>query len=436
MADFTITRTTDDYQATNSVGGVVASAETLETVMMTMEGLVSAGQSLALVGNDLVLTNTVAMNKGLTYNLTQATITVTGSFNVFAIGGGNGYIFSGGHIIGPNSSSAGIVFRCVNCSSVAIAGTMIEKFTGTDLGGAVVFGYGSTKMKLTNVTFNSYGKGGVTLVNEGNNEITYCKFSDVSNGIFAGDCGHNKILHNEFENWHVSMGHAIYIDGSGANTGYNEIAHNDFHNGANGAALHIKCEENDIYDNDFRDMGSGAVAFSIYSEHSGYAANNNKIHDNRFNNCYFGFWIGHNADAEPTVGNKIYSNIFTNITKCIMPSPFEGGINYVDDTWIYYNTFINCGQVFWSSGTNNLIRNTVVAYNDFSQSQPSLLVLKGYVNSMVYGNTGLDDYNVPTTPPIPPPSQPPSPPPTASLIAPIILSSALAYGLAKLIGIA
>jgi hypothetical protein len=238
-----------------------------------------------------------------------------------------------------------------------------------------------------NVAINLIGTGGY-------HKIINCKMGLGFEGVMGnGGVPHNKVIGCEFYGWDVSGGHAIYFDGySAANSGYNEISGCIFHDGVNGAGLHIKCQYNKIYNNTFCNFTNHlTVPLAIYSELSGYTANDNDIYDNTFTNCYYGIWLGHNPASYPTLRNKIHDNTFNAVTNCIMLNPWSGAINTVEDTKIYYNDFHSCANPFpVSESSASLIKNTVIAYNYFDASVPSAEVSwlqSSCVNSMSYQNT-------------------------------------------------
>jgi hypothetical protein len=123
--------------------------------------------------------------------------------------------------------------------------------------------------------------------------------------------------------------------------------------------------------------------------------------------CYFNLSvllaraIGGNPNAqEPQLRNKIHDNTFTSCTYAILLN-FQSS-TATNDTWIYYNKFISCTNSCSVLGSSNAA-NTVIAYNDFSQSPVNNKNFEtAYTNTMVYGNTGLAGFNVPSPLPIPP----------------------------------
>jgi len=240
------------------------------------------------------------------------------------------------------------------------------------------------------------------------NIVENCSFIKHSGDPYGGaiylsnEGGNNQFLDCEFG---FLQGHGIYIDGNNAalgSGGNNTVTRCRFHNQLYQAGLHIKNKNNKIYDNEFYNS-SGGVGLSIYSEYSPSYANDNEIYNNTFTNMTEALWIGHNPANYTTLRNKIHDNVFTDVINCFRLNPWTGAINTTEDTWIYYNKFYSCTNIFPASGSSaNLIKNTVIAYNDFDESVTNLWI-ETCDNTMIYGNTGMNDFNVPDPLPIPPP---------------------------------
>jgi parallel beta-helix repeat protein len=399
-SNFTVAQIASTYTTKNAAGAELYSGSNPNTAISTAVNAATAGNRITVTGS-FPVTGAISLNKGLYFDLTQATVSIA-TGNLFYVTGGNGYTFHGGSV-----SSGTYPFYMVNCQNVLIEDASIT--------GSVIIGYGSSGMKVENNNINGNGNDAIGLYNSGYNEITGNTIHNTFNGIFAGACPHNLITYNDYSAWHVSGGHANYFDGA-SGSGFNEFAYNTFHDASNGAAFHLKCKNNNIHHNTFIGLPIGAPPFSIYSEHPGYEANNNDIHHNTFTNCYWGFNLGTSTTGgEVCVGNKIHDNYLSGVQRVFTIAFGSSLYQNVEDTWFYYNTLSGCGQVFYASATNSKVVDTVVAYNDFSGSTPSASVLQGYANSMVYGNIGLADYNVPSPLPITESGEPlPTPTPTPS----------------------
>jgi parallel beta-helix repeat protein len=286
-----------------------------------------------------------------------------------------------------------------------IAGLEVENFSGS-LTGAICGAYGSSYDTIQNCSIhdntNNYC---INLINSGHNRIINCHLYNSKAGMFVENgCPYNQILGCEF---YGNDGHSIYLDGGSASVANNIVSGCSFHDQLNGAGLQIKCQNNSIYNNVFYNFtGSGAPAFSIYSEYSPSYANDNDIFNNTFTNVVEAMWLGHNPANYPTLRNRIHDNTFTRVTNCIRLNPWEGAVNTVEDTWIYYNDFHSCTNPFpGTGGSASLIKNTVIAYNTFDATVPNaeVVALESYVNTMIYGNTPwMPDFNVPSPLPIPP----------------------------------
>lgn len=365
------------------------------------------GQETVLLKGDFLIGTTITLNQGnVLLDCRQATLTLTTSTILFDISDGSHYTVLGGHCIGPNTGSA-TALEITNCANVLVDGIDIEGFTG-NFNGIILGGYGASGMTIQNCTLHdNAGSGGITIVNTGYGytKIINCSIGNPAQGIFIGaHCPSNQILGCEFYGWNVAFGHAIYLDGSGStDEGNNIVSGNIFHDGVNGAGLHIKCHNNSIHDNIFYNFSNtNTVPFSIYSQYSPSTANDNDIFNNTLTDCIYGMWVGNNPATYPTLRNKIHDNTFNRVTKCIMLNPWDGSTKTVEGTWIYYNTFRSCSNIFpLSESPANLIKNTVVAYNDFGGTVTDLSI-ESYVNTMVYGNVGMADFNVPSPLPIPP----------------------------------
>jgi hypothetical protein len=394
------------YYAQNNVTGnyELISADATQTISYAVSKLTSGRtwQETVLLKGTFSIGTTVTLSAGnVKLDFSQATVNLAASIVAFRANAGN-ITFYGGQYnpftntgthsqwVGRSGSSA-IQAWSDNC---VVDGFEFSGFTDT-LVGVLVAASGSSTMTMKNCYLHdNAGSGAINLVGSGGyHNIINCKISLGIMGIM-GNPGvpNNKVIGCEFYGWNVSGGHAIYFDGGGSNSGYNEVSGCTFHDGVNGAGLHIKCQWNTIHNNTFTRLykftGSETVGISLYSEFSGYTANDNDIYNNTFNDCYFGIWIGHNTQGNnPTLRNKIHNNVFTSVTKCIR---LLAASNTAEDTKIYYNDFHSCGNPFPNTGTSaSLINNTVVAYNYFDASVPGADVswIQSCVNSMSYQNT-------------------------------------------------
>ena len=363
-------------------------------------------EALILKGN-FFINSTITLSQGNVFlDCRQATLTLTAETILFEVQNGGHYTFkgNGGHIIGPSTSSSNnIAFRFTNCFDCLIDGFDISGFSGNN-NGIFLFGIYSSNMVIQNCVFHDNDNSGhLTILNQGYNEVLDCVFTNPSQGIFVSSSATNNLISGcEFSGWwQGGFGHAIYLDGTSGLGGYNTITNCSFHDPLGQAALHIKCQCNDIYDNVFYSFPQQSLPLSIYSEYSPSYANDNTIHDNSFTDCYYGIKVGHNPANYPTLRNKIYDNLFTRVTGCIILNPWSGAITTVEDTMIYYNSFVDCSKIFpLSESSPSLVKNTVVAFNDFGGTVADLAILQKYVNSMVYDNIGMADYNVPSPLPI------------------------------------
>jgi hypothetical protein len=291
-----------------------------------------------------------------------------------------------------------------NCT---LKGANIEGFPAS--WGAVALAYGSGKITVQDCWIHDNGAGNpcINIGNSGYNRIIGCRLGNSGTGVMVnGETPSNQISGCEFYGWATNgLGqHGIYLDGNGrSNEGHNVVSGCVFHDPHDGAGIVIKCHNNTIYNNAFYNFSTGSVGLSIYSEYSQATANDNRIYGNTFTDMVEAIWVGHNPANNPTLRNKVYNNNFTKVENCIRLNPWSGAINTVEDTWIYYNTFDSCTDIFPASGSSaSLVIDTVIAYNNFGGTVTNLWI-ESCVNTMVYGNIGMADFNVPSPPPIPPP---------------------------------
>lgn len=404
MADYTITGAGGNYIGTEKIApNRSTSGSVFTNVLMTVVGWMTAGKTVEFIGA-IEWTQEVQINQYIIMDFGNATIlilpTIPLTLTVDYSEVNNGF-WTGASGLKPYMQvlyATNSRFQNMDCNNLRIDGMWASSYV------LVAYCY------FHNVS-NPSGDCTINLQNDGHNTIQHCRFKTFRDGVLTGHLAtHNKILHCEFDD---ANAHAIYIDGAQGGGGHNEIAHNKFTKQNVQACLHIKCPENKIYDNDFYDFPSGGIAFSIYSQYSPSYANDNDIYDNRFTNISAAISLGTaEPSAYPTLQNKIHDNVFTNVKFCFCLTGLGAEIaNVVKDTWIYYNKFINCTypfhQDFNSHGVDKVV-NTVIAYNEFAPAVPQIEVdlLHTMNNMMIYGNTGLADFNVPTPPPIPPPVPP------------------------------
>jgi len=163
----------------------------------------------------------------------------------------------------------------------------------------------------------------------------------------------------------------------------------------------LKGGNNLIHDNEFYNMAASTnPPISMYEQYLNVS--NNQIYNNNFHDNYYGMIIGNNIDANPSIHTFIHDNHFTSCTYAIwLPFDSASARSYTDIE-IYYNIFTNNAHALsGSSDTASHIVDTIIAYNTFtpSISSPSI---ENFQNTMVYGNTGLTDFNVPSPLPISP----------------------------------
>jgi hypothetical protein len=312
----------------------------------------------------------------------------------------------GGHWIGRDAGS-GNAIRFMYAHNCTLRAANIEGFPVS--WGAVSLGFRSARITVQDCWIHDNGAGNpcINIGNSGYNRIINCSLGNSGTGVMVnGETPANQIRGCEFYGWATSgIGqHGIYLDGNGrSNEGHNIVSGCTFHDPHDSAGILLKCHNNTIYNNVFYNFIAASVGISIFSEYNQATANDNKIYGNTFADMVEAIWVGHDPANNPTLRNEIYRNNFTRATNCIRLNPWSGAIDTVEDTWIYYNTFASCTDIFPRSGSSaSLIIDTVVAYNDFGANVTNLSILS-YANTMVYGNLGMADFNVPSPLPIPPP---------------------------------
>jgi hypothetical protein len=315
----------------------------------------------------------------------------------------------GGHWIGraAGSNTAIQFMYALNCT---LKDANIEGFP--QLWGAVSLAYKSGGITVQNCWIHNNGAGSpcINIGNSGNNRIINCRLGDSGTGIMVNSgTPANQILGCEFYGWRTGSGsqqHGIYLDGVGlSDEGKNIVSRCEFHDPHDGAGILVKSQNNTIYNNAFYNfLTNAAVGLSIYSQYNPCTANDNNIYDNTFTNMYYGFWLGQDASfcLSPTLRNRIHDGIFRNVTNCITFMA-NGAACWVNDTAIYYNNFSYCSNALGCMYSTPYVANTVIAYNDFTGAGVSSSIETKCVNTMVYGNIGLPDFNVPADKPIPPP---------------------------------
>jgi hypothetical protein len=362
-----------------------------ETVVL--KGTFSIGTTITLSAGDTLL------------DFSQANVTVTSSVTAFQDYGGNNTFYGGGTYDFANDVyTSKSVWTGVNGASaiyIYAQGSTIDgfEFSGFSGGsaGVAIPAIGSSYVTIENCWYHNVGSD-TTLINICGGGYDQFLYNKLQSGISSSDRGwtcimdnghgkHQTIMYNDFSGFFDSGAHAIYSDRGDAPGGYNVVAFNRFHDITGGAGYQVKTNNNLIYNNTFINMPSStAPPISLYSELSGYTANDNQLYNNTVTNCYYFCCLGHEDDASPTLRNLFYDNVFTNVTN-VFEFITQSNVNSaVVDTKIYYNDFHNCGTAFttWTPTTTaTLFQNTVIAYNyiDEASTVPTM------ANTMIYYNT-------------------------------------------------
>jgi len=386
------------YYAQNKVTGnyELISTDATQTISYAVSKLTSGRtwQETVLLKGTFSIGTTITLSQGkVLLDCRQATLTSTASI-LLDVRSSNVTIL-GGHWIGQTGCATAIQTGGSNAINCMIDGLEVTNFNG-GLPGAIVIGSGSSNTTIQNCLMHDNDENYCINILQGANWVINCHLYNANThtgrtpGIMINQgTGYNHIVNCEFDQLY---NHAVYSDGGSTAIGHNVITGCKFHDflGGNGAACQIKTQNNEIYDNDIWNW-TASYAFSIYSELSGYAANDNDIHHNTFTNCLYAVVLGHSTSGHsPTSRNLVHDNVFTGCTYAITLSAGNSPA-LVDDTKIYYNDFHNCPTPFYSMPTDalNLVQNTVIAYNYFNASVPSNIVtrLQSYANTMSYQNT-------------------------------------------------
>jgi hypothetical protein len=370
-ADYTITGSSGTYVAVNHAGSTLYSGSSANSAFTAVFNVISAGQTVACKGN-------FAISSSLTINKASITLDF-------------------------GTSPRAVVTSSVQNAFIPTASYITIR--GGDFSGGndliiVGGGGGATHFTLDSAILHDVSAEALNLNSGGYNTIINCEFYNAGMDLMiSSTAGHSLISGNNFHAFGSGgTSHAIYIDHSTNN----EFVNNKFHDptGA-GAAILLKGGSNLIHDNEFYNMPTNVEPpISMYTQYSGVS--NNEIYSNNFHNCYYGMIIGLSIDANPSVHTLIHDNIFQSLTYGIwLPFDTSASSSYTDIE-IYYNQFISCGTPIKSSSASPSVAvNTQIAYNTFSSTIISPAI-ETFTNTMVYGNTGLADYNVPATRPIPP----------------------------------
>jgi hypothetical protein len=395
------------YYVQNNVTGIyeLISADATQTISYALSKLTSGRtwqETVLLKGTFSIGTTITLSQANVLLDCRQATLTSTA--DILLDVKSTKVTILGGHWIGQGTQTyKRIQFGGTSATNCTVDGIDAENFV-------LELAYASSYITVQNCYFhdttNNYFLNVLGVAHH--NRFINCRFIT---GVAAAAFVHHTSGYNQFIGCEFGYlnNHGIYLDGqlnTDPSVGHNIVTGCTFHDFTDNAGLHIKCQNNTIYNNTFYNF-TGAVGLSIYSEYSsGATANDNEIYGNTFRDMSEAIWVGHNPANLPTLRNKIHDNTFTNVTNCIRLNPWEGAIETTEDTWIYYNDFYSCTNPFPATGGSaSLIKNTVIAYNTFDATVPNaeVVALKSYVNTMIYGNTPwMADFNVPSPLPIPP----------------------------------
>jgi hypothetical protein len=376
-ADFTIAGSDVTASAIENVGSHRTTSGATITVINTVIGWMSTNQKTEFLGSFTMSSGISISKSSITLDFGNSTL----SFGTVSIGitvSGSHVSLLNGHLTGGTYAIAGN-----GATYMLIQGCDIYGQSGASGAGALLFNNACTHCQIDNCILH------------GSNQPVY----------FSPNSVNNIISNTEFYGFTAQgAGHGIYFDGGSSGAGYIEVYGCKFHDPASGGnAMVIKSGQNKIHDNEFYNFPGASMPFSIYG-YSGSTVLGNEIYDNTFTDITSSngvFWTGNQDVSGIVSGTKIYGNTFTSCS-VVFYFNHESPSGNTIDTWIYYNAFTSCSTIFKISATN--VYNTVVAYNTFSSSVTNTAFETSYTNTMVYGNTRLADFNVPSPLPIPAPS--------------------------------
>lgn len=402
------------YYAQNSFTGEyeLISTDAVQVITYAVNNLTperTGPETVLLIGN-FSIDRTITLNDGnVLLDCSHAQLSLEAYTILLEVREDNTIIL-GGHWVGPSSGTAQAI-QFMYAQNCILKDANIEGFPSYY--GAVSVGLNSGGITIENCWIHD-NDAGTPCINIGDtygyHQIIDCRLGNSGMGIMVGGDGihHNQILGCEFYGWQTGSGtqcHGIYLSGhAGSNEGHNIVSGCSFHDPHDGAGILIKSQNNQIYDNDFYNFPDYAsVGLSTYSQYSPCTANDNEIYDNTFTDMYYAIWVGQDSSftQSPTLRNRYHDNLFTNVDVCF-DFLSDGASSWTNDTAIYYNTFAQCTTAI-DCDSNPYTANTVIAYNDFGGATVTQRVLTSCSNTMVYGNTGLADFNVPSPLPIPPP---------------------------------
>jgi hypothetical protein len=410
----------ESYRSTNS--------SSAETCIESVHGWFSAGSTCEFIG-DFTIDDTVDISTNCSLDFTQAT--VTGDVS-------DGYVFSitaslwinGGNFTGNYYNSGFRWIGGVGNNTVSNVEFVNFKLILTQYCGDQFVLRDSYLHDATDLSY--YG----AINNDGNNtfqNVTVYNTANNIGGFYVAEwCENNMFRNCTFDD----MGyHSIYLSSyntEGASLGGHEVVDCTFKNFKNNnmAGIHLKCNATNIHNclfTNFTDSWNNP-AISIYADFDYSNCDDNRIHNCTFQDMWEPIRIGSSLANVPMHNNKFYNCTFRDIGADVGVFTFGYGsvpeaTQNITDTWIYLCNFINCANTFDSySYDRGIVQDTVIACNNFSTaiSQTEIDLLTNWTNTMIYNNTGLDDYNVPEVLPVncsgespePTPTPPPTPTPT------------------------
>jgi len=391
------------YYAQNDVTRLYEfmSADAAETVNYAVGELTPGRtwqETVFLKGNFLIDTAIILRQSHILVDCRQATLvaTVTNTFDVRA---GN-IDFLGGVWTGSGSSTAirfygNVVLNCV------VDGAELKNFTG-NLIGVINCAYGSSYITIQNCNIHdNSGNYGLSLQGFGQCRIINTTLGNARAGCFVGrDTPSNEFIRCEF---YGNGNPDIYLDGGGTG-GYNMVRECYFFNPDIGGTINIKCPNNKVYDNTFENISSAAVGIHFFGQYGNAHCDDNDVYNNTFINVVNAMWVGAGADSSGTTSrNLIHDNSFIGCDTVFIFNPFGNTTSITAKNRIYYNKFTDCTDIFTAYSPSSQLVDTIIAYNNFSPSTSGTVIETVGTNTMVYGNVGLADFNVPSPLPIPPP---------------------------------
>lgn len=367
------------YYADDDEGNLLYSGSNATTVISSVLGDATDDDVIKFKGTFGIGT-TVTLNEnntGLIFDMYGATLNLTADTIMFdihpTVSTDMNLTIYGGHFVG-NGTGSNSVLRFMYAKKCRVYDAEMEDFETGQGKGVIIYSH-AIHIDLLNCWIHDNGAYSdcVNIVNSddhGRHNFIGCRFGNSGTGILTDSYGGSKcrVIGCEFYGWEGAspQRHGIYLSGYNGDPdrGGSIIMGCTFHSPSSigTAGILIKNASNIITGNHFYDMTSPTWCFgiSIYSEYTGWTANNNVISGNTFEDCYYGIKNGHDGQASHTLRNQIIGNTFSSCSRSIYLVSTTSW--WTRDTIIRDNLFYNGTHAFYFDG-NSYIGDTVIEQN-------------------------------------------------------------------------